>query len=32
MPWVGAVLIVIAGLFVFAGLRAGRRAAGVPPR
>lgn len=32
MPWVGAVLIVIAGLFVFAGIRAGRRAAGVTPR
>jgi hypothetical protein len=31
MPWVGAVLIVIAGLFVWGGLRAGRRAA-VPPR
>jgi hypothetical protein len=32
MPWVGAVLIVIAGLFVWGGLRAGRRAAAVPPR
>lgn len=32
MPWVGAVLIVIAGLFVWGGFRAGRRASAVPPR